>query len=276
VRALAAAAVLAALVLAATTGAPAAEAGPVARPSIVGGGPADPAGWSFAVALRLRGTGFFCTGSLIAPDRVLTAAHCVRRTKVRRMRVIAGSPWIAGRRRGVSVRVRRVRIDPHYDFRRDRRDLAVLTLRRSAPGTPIELATRSETKLVTRPGHRLRSAGWGARSPWGFNLAKRLKSTRERALPNSRCQRFFGKRGYHSPTMICALGAPVGRLSTLYRIRTTSCSGDSGGPLVAPTPAGPRLVGVVSAGPIPCGAAPSIYARISAGRRFIDRELGRP
>jgi secreted trypsin-like serine protease len=76
--------------------------------------------------------------------------------------------------------------------------------------------------------------------------------------------------------MICALGAPFRRSRSFFPVRTTSCSGDSGGPLVAPTPGGPRLVGVVSAGPIPCGFAPSIYARISAGRRFVERELARP
>jgi secreted trypsin-like serine protease len=50
----------------------------------------------------------------------------------------------------------------------------------------------------------------------------------------------------------------------------TSCVGDSGGPVVANTPAAPRLVGVISAGPFPCGlGAPSIYARISSRLGFI-------
>jgi secreted trypsin-like serine protease len=50
----------------------------------------------------------------------------------------------------------------------------------------------------------------------------------------------------------------------------TSCVGDSGGPVVANTPAAPRLVGVISAGPFPCGlGAPSIYARVSSRLGFI-------
>ncbi len=74
--------------------------------------------------------------------------------------------------------------------------------------------------------------------------------------------------------MICVLGAVAPRLRSRYPLATTSCTGDSGGPLVARTRAGLRLVGVVSVGPIPCGGAPSIYARVSAELGFIRRAAG--
>jgi secreted trypsin-like serine protease len=253
---------------------PPAAGAPAAGTAIVGGHKADPRAWGFAVALRERGFGFFCTGSLIAPDRVLTAAHCVRRAKPRRMRVVVGSPWAAGPRARPSIRVRRARIDPGYNPRLDRRDVAVITLRRSSSAPTVALPSAREAAKATRPGRKVLSAGWGARSPWGFRLAKRLKSTRERVYPNRLCQRFYLKSGFDSASMICVLGAVAPRLHSRYALGTTSCTGDSGGPLVARTRAGPRLVGVVSVGPLPCGAAPSIYARVSAELGFIRRAAG--
>jgi secreted trypsin-like serine protease len=77
--------------------------------------------------------------------------------------------------------------------------------------------------------------------------------------------------------MICALGRKIRRIHSRLPFHTTSCIGDSGGPVVANTPAGPRLVGVVSAGPFPCGLdAPSIYARVSSRLGFITRAAATP
>jgi hypothetical protein len=47
--------------------------------------------------------------------------------------------------------------------------------------------------------------------------------------------------------------------------------------VVANTAGSPRLVGLVSAGPFPCGfGGPSIYARVASRLGFIRRAAGLP
>jgi secreted trypsin-like serine protease len=259
------------LVLVALALAPSAAA---QEPSIVGGGTAAAAGWRFTVPLKERKLGFICTASVISPTSVITAAHCAKQSKPRDLRILEDSPWISGRRAGRPIKVTRIRIHPRYNGQKDSRDVAVLRLRRPTTTPAIALATHREARRAALPGSRVRSAGWGARSAWGFRTAKRLKTTRERVLTAARCRRYYGKFGYIPAEMICALGRPVKRFRGPHNFRSTSCSGDSGGPLVAATPAGPRLIGVVSAGPIPCGAGPSIYTRLDSVRRFIRRAMG--
>src|SRR5262249_57178213 len=100
-------------------------------PRIVGGGKANAAGWQFAVALDQKRS-FICSGSLIAPTKVLTAAHCVKGGKRRQLSVFAGSPWISKQRRQPRIKVRSAVVDPAYNGRKDSHDFARLTLA-SAP-----------------------------------------------------------------------------------------------------------------------------------------------
>jgi secreted trypsin-like serine protease len=244
-------------------------------PRIVGGGEANPAGWQFAVALTQRRR-FICSGSLIAPTKVLTAAHCVKTGKRRQLSVLAGSPWITPQRRRPRIRVTAVAIDPAYNGHKGSHDFSVLTLASPPDAQPISLATPAESKAATRPGSIVRSAGWGTRSAWGFNVARRLKTTKERIYPARKCDREYGKSlGFQQASMICALGKRIGRIRSRLPYRTTSCEGDSGGPLVAGTPDGPRLIGAVSAGVFPCGlGGASIYARVADRLGFIERAIG--
>jgi secreted trypsin-like serine protease len=244
-----------------------------ARDLVVGGGKANAQGWSFATALKLRRSAFFCAGALVSPAHVVTAAHCVQRVKRRKLLVATGSTWLSGRRAAPRLPVARIRIHPRYNGRKAYRDVAVVTLARPSAAEPIQLPTAREAKATTKAGDVVRVAGWGARSPRGFRSAQRLKSARERVHRPSKCKRAYGRRAFQTRSMICAVG---GRVRRLGGFRATDCFGDSGGPLVAPTPAGPRLVGVVSVGGFPCGRGPSIYARVSAALPFIRRATGLP
>jgi trypsin len=253
--------------------------GGAAEPSqrIVGGGKANAVGWQFAVALTQKRR-FICSGSLIAPTKVLTAAHCVKTGKRRQLSVLAGSAWISPHRRRPRIKVTAVAIDPAYNGRKDSHDFAVLTLASAPEAQPIALATRAESKAATRPGRIVRSGGWGTRSAFGINVARRLKTTKERVYAARKCDREYRKsRGFQGASMICVLGKRIGRVHSRLPFRATSCEGDSGGPLVADTPNGPRLIGAVSSGVFPCGlGGASIYARVANRLGFIQRAMAAP
>jgi secreted trypsin-like serine protease len=250
--------------------------GTSAVPRVVGGGKAYAAGWQFAVALEQKRR-FICSGSLIAPTKVLTAAHCVKSGKRKQLSILTGNAWISKKRRPPRTKVSAVAVDPHYNGHKDRHDFAVLTLETPSPSQPIQLATLDESKQATQPGRIVRSGGWGTRSAFGVNVALRLKTTKERVYRARKCDRVYDKSvGFNNATQICALGKRIlryGRRSRPYR--STTCEGDSGGPIVANTVDGARLVGAVSGGVFPCGlGGASIYARISNQLGFILSAAG--
>jgi trypsin len=245
-----------------------ASAAPVARSSIVGGAPADPAQWPFAVAIFRKGR-MHCSGSVIAPTEVLTAGHCVDGFNLANLQVIVGRPNLRDPASGQVIPVTSGRVHPDFE-QTGLHDVAVLNLAQPTTATPIALATPDQNAAATGVGAQLRVAGFGATNPFGTHLSGFLKTTFEQVRTDNRCLRAYTRDLFAPESMICALGAPR-KHGGRFKIHTSACSGDSGGPLVADTPSGPVEVGTVSFGGALCGlpAAPTVYSRVSASIGFI-------
>ncbi|MFF8277052.1 serine protease [Streptomyces lateritius] len=255
-----------ALGLFAAAAGPLATAAPAAADSVVvGGQPARIADAPWVVALssrdRFGGTrgGQFCGGVVVAPTRVVTAAHCLGRE------ILGGEPWevpdfkvIAGRSAlrgegGKEIRVVGTWVNPAYDAATNDGDLAVLTLASALPQSYV-IATAATGDGAETPGTPATVYGWGDTTGNG-TYASSLRSAPVQVLSDAACERAYpGVFGtaYRAGTMLCA-GDPQGGKD--------ACQGDSGGPLVA----GGRLIGLVSWGS-GCGQAenPGVYTRVSA------------
>lgn len=228
---------------------------------IVGGEEADPADWPYAAALTYFGDQY-CGATVIAPDAVLTAAHCVASGGKRWIRVITGRPDLRETTAGQTIRIDRVFIHPGFDRVGDH-DLAVLRLQDETTATPAALPTHEEDSADTEPGDPLRVAGWGSRRRDGAHPSMTLRETAQHPVRPRQCGRKF--RRFTSRTQICTRGDEMAPGTV-----TTSCYGDSGGPLVFDAPAADLVVGVVSYGGRRCGEAkPTVYSRVAAGLAFI-------
>ena len=252
---------------AASVSAPVARAAPRARTAVVGGTTAASGAYPWIVATS-RG----CGGSLIAPDRVLTAGHCVEDTRASSVRLYVG----ARRRRagtlrydGIPARVVEVATHPGYRPLRGGgpvNDVAVMKLAQPITTVqPVRLATPADAPAFGANAI-VDVLGWGVtrtdlRDP---PLARGLRSGTLRVLSDAACSDIYGEGGgYRASVMLCARSRSV-----LRRPNTSPCVGDSGGPLVS----GRDLqVGIVSFG-ISCGALrePTVFSEVAGLRPFID------
>lgn len=233
---------------------------------IVGGTAAEKNSWPSLVSLRLNGR-FFCGGSLIAPHKILTAAHCVDKvssTGIKQLTVELGMHTLNPSDAQVKKSVRQITIHRGWNPNTNRNDIAILTLHSrvtySKDVSPICLPAEGlNEQFVSKDAAII---GWGTTKSGG-SLPDVLQQATVKVLNNAKCKESYPKL---VNSMLCA-AAP----------RTDSCQGDSGGPLLIRTsPGGPwTQTGVVSYG-IGCALAkfPGVYTRVTSFRPWIKQYAG--
>ncbi|XP_060525281.1 uncharacterized protein LOC132701417 [Cylas formicarius] len=219
-----------------------------------------------------------CGGSLIAPNVVLTGAHCVASLKTDEIKIRAGEWDTQTTKERLPYQERNVaQVIIHEEFHPKTviNDVALLILTE-----PINGADNIGTICLPRQDERIDSKQCFA-SGWGKDVFGKagqfqviLKKIELPMVQWATCQDALRttRLGYHfnlHRSFICA-GGGAGK---------DTCTGDGGGPLVCPDPQNPsRYVqaGIVSWG-IGCGESniPGVYADVTKFRNWIDDKLER-
>ncbi|MFE1115354.1 trypsin-like serine protease [Streptomyces rochei] len=202
---------------------------------------------------------FFCGGAVIAPTKILTAAHCVDGYDwYGHGAVITGTAQLPEEddlHGGTVSGVWRQWSHPSYDAVAIDNDMAVLTLPNPVDAKPIPMTTADDTASYAA-GTDAKVYGWGRTSSTSPLISQVLKSATLPIQSDATCAEAWGS-DFVKGHMVCAgepaTGSDEGTVS--------ACNGDSGGPLVV----GGRIVGVVSWGVEDCVAegAYSVFSKVS-------------
>jgi secreted trypsin-like serine protease len=251
------------LLLALGVAVPAAHAASPPAPMVLNGTPVAAGGFPFSAYISAAsgsGASQECTGSVITPTVILTAAHCLflngTALPASSFSVTTGSldrPTSQG-----PSNVARVIADPYYNPATFQNDAALLVLASATSAPAIALAPAGNSSLYT-PGTTVTYAGWGetvsndeSSAPVG------LLSGTVQIQPNATCQSAVE---FHPGVTLCVAGT---------NFRPATCHGDSGGPLVESTPAGLVEIGITSYGALSgCGIAPDYFTRVSSVQSWI-------
>jgi secreted trypsin-like serine protease len=222
------------------------------NPSIVGGVDVDIKEAPFTVALVTPDGQQFCGGTLAAPNKVITAAHCTEGQQAGDIQAVSGRTLMSGQDGTVS-KVTNIWIHPQYQGADSSGyDSSVLTLENPVQDKPIGALATAEDEAY-KPGTTSTVLGWGTTSSGG-EQSDHLKKVDVPIVAPEECKKAYPNV---NETMACA-GVPEGGKD--------SCQGDSGGPLVV----GDKLVGIVSWGE---GCAqpgkPGVYGKVG----FMNKEI---
>jgi uncharacterized protein (TIGR03382 family) len=234
---------------------------------VVGGSKVAAGDWDDAVGVVMYGQYVGCTGTLIAPDVVLTAGHCVGDIS----HVIVGSKnWYGNG--GEMIEVDRVyeRSNSQSTY-----DIAVLVLEQKSSYAPRPIALDCVADEYLVDGANVAIVGFGMTDEEGEQSTSRLMEGYT-TITDADCSRDYINGVYTGCNESVRPGGEIGAGGD----GVDACFGDSGGPLYLLTEQGNYVAGVTSrayAGvpwSYPCKYG-GIWARPDAVINWIENKSGR-
>jgi len=220
---------------------------PAGTADIIGGRPVAEGTYPWMVRLIIGAHS--CGGTLISPDIVLTAQHCVAGIDGTITADIGKSDWRTAAAAGQRRTATKVITGPGLD----KGDWAIIRLT-----TPYRASSYMTlpTDTATDTVPKFHAIGWGMTKDGGL---------RQDVLRHVYLPRVTGSRCGNPPAEICAGDYRKGGIDT--------CHGDSGGPLFVTY--GPRALqlGITSQGDCGLPKKPGHYARVSAFRSSINAAI---
>jgi len=218
-----------------------------------------------------------CSGSVIAPNVVLTAGHCTVDEKTRTLLpasdyyVTTGTTnWLSSP--GQVSAVSRVVLYPGWSTSGgvSDRDAALLQLETRTTAPALPLATPSTDAGLYAAGTAAEVAGWGRTAGRNTLLPVGLQWTTTAVQSTPWCQTEAQNdlgESFDPVNEMCTIAAPTDSAGT--------CWGDSGGPLVALSPGGAVVeIGIASWMATGCTTtAPDFFQPVAAISSWLSREM---